>query len=283
MVWQRMSYWGSSARRRVFAEPRGARQASRTSLSDGVEPLHADLGTRHSANAPTGYESSVVISALCVALTQRGAVIGEGVYPDKSKEVIDVRLPSSYSFYRDYWGYEKRSSTKQGIAFARAIQDFNCVTQAALVARSFEPFSEYEADEYARALTIRFLTNLRRLSLLQFASPFDSLSYEATEIVVPRHLLGRRELIVPTPYLRADEPPRAIFLTFGGTDRIAQEMSALFGLINHFGVRNGRSPGHVPELVYWDVVDCGSARILADELNPVDYDSLLGSARRLSA
>lgn len=194
-----------------------------------------------------------------------------------------MRLTSSYAFYRDYWGYAKRSTTSQGVAFARAIQDFSRVAQAAMTVHSFGPFDTYEDEEYARALTMGFLSNLKKLSTEHFADPFESLTYVDTEVLVPRHLLGRRELVIPIPYLRGDGPNCAIFLTFGGTERIAQEMNVLFGLVQSFGVRNGPSPTQMSNLVYWDVRDCTSASHDARDVEPVDRDSLINSAVRLSA
>lgn len=195
---------------------------------------------------------------------------------------IVVRLRSLYKFYQAHFGYHQAATARQRLAFARAVSDCMDVLKEVYRTGGTSPISEYRENQYARGLTLRFLSNIEHLAVRRFTDPVGSLQYLDYEIEVAPQLLelGRkRKLIVANPLLWYPEQAELIFLTFGPANNMQNELGVFRTLSEQLSTRHLSVP--VTWYTYWDLLDGTETTLSRNAVRPAPLNGVVFTCNQI--
>ena len=105
-----------------------------------------------------------------------------------------MKCPSLFHFYRAYYG----GASQGKVHFAKAIVETGRQLDIIFQMKDSEGDQRYARREWSFALTKNFLRNFFELARHQYGTHFfDELQWLKNRVVLPKEIVGKREVYIP--------------------------------------------------------------------------------------
>ncbi|MCA0758144.1 hypothetical protein KP806_24100 [Paenibacillus sp. N4] len=160
-----------------------------------------------------------------------------------------MKCPSLFHFYRAYYG-----GVSQGkVNFAKAISETGKQLEIIFQTRDSQGHTRYANREYAYALTKGFLQKFFELAEYHYGEQFfDELEWLKNRIVMPKDLVGNREVYIPFSYCFAPKEKRLIFIEYGKVEEAERWLPIFKTLVESFVIND--SLPDIQMVTYWDLM-----------------------------